>query len=62
MNKFIEDRAKLVRAMADKADSFTKVRLLRLAEKYENQLRPSLATREINRAIDYVVQTSPSER
>jgi len=48
--------------MADKADSFTKVRLLRLAEKYENQLRPSLATREINCAIDYVVQTSPSER
>jgi hypothetical protein len=39
MNAFIEERARLVRLLADKADPFTKVRLVKLAERYEEQLR-----------------------
>jgi hypothetical protein len=38
MTKFIEDRVKLVRSLADKADPFIKRRLLALAERYENRL------------------------
>jgi hypothetical protein len=38
MKEFIEERARLVRLLADKADPFTKVRLLKLAEKYDEQL------------------------
>ena len=38
MNAFIEERARLVRLLADKADPFTKVRLVELAEKYDEQL------------------------
>ena len=38
MNEFIEERARLVRMLADKADPFTKVRLVKLAEKYDEQL------------------------
>ena len=38
MNEFIEERARLVRILADKADPFTKVRLVKLAEKYDEQL------------------------
>ena len=41
MNQFIEERAKLVRSLAEKADSFTKARLLKLAEHYEGRLRKS---------------------
>jgi hypothetical protein len=38
MNEFIEERARLVRILADKADPFTKVRPVKLAEKYDEQL------------------------
>jgi hypothetical protein len=38
MNEFIEERARLVRVLADKADPFTKVRLVKLAEKYDERL------------------------
>jgi hypothetical protein len=38
MKVFIEERARLVRLPADKADPFTKVRLVKLAEKYDEQL------------------------
>jgi hypothetical protein len=38
MNAFIEERVRLVRLLADKADPFTKVRLLKLAERYDEQL------------------------
>ena len=38
MKEFIEERARLVRLLADKADPFTKVRLLKLAERYDDQL------------------------
>ena len=39
MNQFLEERAKFVRSLAEKADSFTKARLLKLAEDYESRLR-----------------------
>ncbi len=38
MTKFIEERARMVRSLADKADPFIKRRLLALAERYEAQL------------------------
>ena len=38
MEEFIEERAKLVRSLADKADPFIKVRLIMLAERYEHEL------------------------
>ena len=38
MKAFIEERARLVRLLADKADPFTKVRLVKLAEKYDEEL------------------------
>jgi hypothetical protein len=42
MKQFIEGRVRLIRLMADKADPFTKVRLLKLAERYDDRvgLRP----------------------
>ena len=39
VEEFIEERAKLVRLLADKADPFIKVRLIKLAERYERELR-----------------------
>jgi hypothetical protein len=38
MSEFFEERARLVRSLADKADPFTKVRLLKLAERYDDRL------------------------
>jgi hypothetical protein len=38
MKAFIEECARLVRLLGDKADPFTKVRLVKLAEKYDEQL------------------------
>ena len=40
MDEFIEERAKLVRLLAEMADPFTKVRLLKLADHYDSRLRP----------------------
>jgi len=37
-SEFIEGRARLVRMLAHKADPFTKDRLLKLAERYDEQL------------------------
>lgn len=49
MTKFIEERAKMVRSLADKADPFVRRRLLMLAERYESQLAsPPKATRALN--------------
>ena len=43
-----KQQAERVRAMADKADPFTKKRLLDLAERYDAKLgRPSRATRQL---------------
>jgi hypothetical protein len=38
MNEFIKERARLVRSLAYKADPFTQIRLLKLAQRYEGQL------------------------
>ena len=38
MEEFIEERAKLVRSLADRADPFIKARLIKLAERYEHEL------------------------
>jgi hypothetical protein len=38
VEEFIEERAKLIRSLADRADPFIKVRLIKLAERYEHEL------------------------
>ena len=38
MEEFIQERVKLIRSLADKADPFIKPRLIRLAERYEHEL------------------------
>jgi hypothetical protein len=38
--EFRKERSRTLRAMADKADPFTKKRLLDLAERYEERPRP----------------------
>jgi hypothetical protein len=38
MNEFFAERVALVRQLADRADPFTKNRLLKLAERYEERL------------------------
>lgn len=38
-NDFLRERARAVRAIAEKADPFTKKRLLELAERYESGAR-----------------------
>jgi hypothetical protein len=40
MDEFIEQRAKLVRLLAEMADPVTKIRLLKLADHYDARLRP----------------------
>jgi hypothetical protein len=40
MDEFIEERARLVRLLAEIADPFTKIRLLKLADNYDGRLRP----------------------
>jgi hypothetical protein len=40
MDEFIAERAKLIRLLAEMADPFTKIRLLKLADHYDGQLRP----------------------
>jgi hypothetical protein len=47
MDEFIAERVKLVRQLADRADPFTKIRLLKLAERYDETLGlPSKAVRQ----------------
>ena len=47
MKKFLEERTRLVRSLAEKADPFTKKRLLALADSYDSRIggKPSEATR-----------------
>jgi len=45
---YFEEQSRRVRAIADKADPFTKKRLLALAESYESRIgRPSRAVRQL---------------
>jgi hypothetical protein len=49
---YFREHAARVRAIADRADPFTKKRLLDLAERYELQAgKPSRATRSLDRPI-----------
>lgn len=43
-DRFLEERARAVRSIADRADPFTKKRLLDLAERYEGSLGRSSGT------------------
>ena len=47
-DEYFKERARVVRTIADKADPFTKKRLLALAEKYDAQSGgPSRASRQL---------------
>jgi hypothetical protein len=49
---FFKEQAARVRAIADRADPFTRKRLLDLAERYESKAgKPSRATRSLDRPI-----------
>ena len=46
--KFLKERAKTVRDLAEKADPFIKKRLLDLADQYDSRIgKPSKAVREL---------------
>jgi hypothetical protein len=64
MDEFIEERAKLVRWLADRADPFTKIRLLKLAKTYDDRLAlPSKAVRQSKTPIGLLpVSIGSSER
>jgi len=48
MKEFVEERARVLRSIADRADPFTKRRLLALAQRYENETwRPAKPSRDI---------------
>jgi hypothetical protein len=52
-DEFLQERARAVRLIADRADPFTKKRLLTLADRYEGNLsRPSRATTRLSAAAD----------
>ena len=63
MTDFIEERVRLVRSLADRADPFIKRRLLMLAERYESQLAspPNKPTRVLHE-IRAVTTFSDGER
>jgi hypothetical protein len=65
VTRFVEERIKLVRSLAEKADPFIKPRLLALAERYERQLSrtgPSNAVSEIRMAPAFPVWPPSTER
>jgi hypothetical protein len=65
VTKFIEERIKLVRSLAEQADPFIKPRLLALADRYETQLSltaPLLAARDIRAALRLPARVASSER
>jgi hypothetical protein len=60
VTKFIEERVKLVRSLAEKADPFIKRRLLALADRYEGQLSrtvPPDVLHQIGRRPDFPVRS-----
>jgi hypothetical protein len=58
--KFLEQRLRLIRDLADKADPFIKRRLTDLANNYEAKLRPSRAN-VLSISIETPSQDVPSE-
>lgn len=66
---FLKDRAKTVRALAEKADPFTRIRLLELADRYERRPRPPtpipsvpVKTTQLTNAVELVeeILSSPN--
>ena len=49
--QFFHDRAKQVRALAENADPFTRIRLLELADRYERRPRPPMPHSYAERAL-----------
>ena len=64
MNEFIEERIRLVRQLAARADPFTKTRLEKLAERYETERGSSRPVREIKTQAIFPIHHWPkvSER
>ena len=64
MKQFIEGRVRLIRLMADKADPFTKARLLKQAERYDDRL--GLRSKPMHQRKDLIglppINISPPER
>jgi hypothetical protein len=62
-DEYLKEQAQRVRMLAEKADPFTKRRLLDLADRYDGKLgRPSRATRELNSILPAAVTTTSSEQ
>jgi hypothetical protein len=62
-DEYLKEQAERVRALADKADPFTKRRLLDLAESYDARLgRPSRATRQLKLPSGPATPTASSEQ
>ena len=62
MNEFFEERIRLARQLIDRADPFTKVRLQKLAERYEDKLgTASRATRKIKLALEFPIVHSSEQ-
>ena len=62
MEEFIEERAKLVRSLADKADPFIKIRLIKLAERYEHALWMRSRTVSAQRSVGLSQILHPSNK
>ena len=62
MEEFFEERAKLVRSLADKADPFIKIRLIKLAERYERELQKRSQTVSGNKRPAGVLSISIRQR
>jgi hypothetical protein len=62
VEEFIEERAKLVRSLADKADPFIKIRLIKLAERYERELQQRSRSVSGNKAPAGVLSISIRQR
>jgi len=62
MEEFIQERVKLIRSLADKADPFIKPRLIKLAERYEHELcvrSRSVSTHTVGPSPSVLQQSNP---
>jgi hypothetical protein len=59
MKEFLEERLRLVRSLAQKADPFTKTRLLELADSYEGRIGLTSKASRLLRQID--LSAAPSK-
>ena len=61
-DEFIQERVKLIRSLADKADPFIKPRLIKLAERYEHELcvrSRSVSTHTVGPSPSVLQQSNP---